>query len=166
MTGLTRWDPFREMSTFRDMMERVFDEPFFEAPRMWTQRSGQVYPLALDVMEEEDRYVIKASIPGLDPNDVEITLTDNVLTLRGETKSETEREEQNYHLRERRFGNFSRSIRLPMPVDADQVDASHENGVLTLQLPKQESVKPKRITVKNTITASSSASNGSQSNGN
>ncbi len=150
MATLTRWDPFREMMTFRNVMDRMFDDPFFEMPRTW-QSQGESFPLALDVLEENDDYIVKASVPGVDPNQIEITLSDNMLTIKGETKSEQDVEEKNYHLRERRYGSFTRSISLPMPVDSTKVDATHENGVLTLRLPKAETVKPKRITVKPTL---------------
>jgi HSP20 family protein len=150
MNALTRWDPFREMQTFRSMMDRFFDEPFTGAPQLWAQR-GEGFPLALDVAEDENSYIVKASIPGVDPEQVEITLTDNVLTIKGETKSEQESDQQNYHLRERRYGSFMRSVTLPVGVDAEQVEATNENGVLTLRLPKSEAQKPKRISITNTI---------------
>lgn len=150
MNALTRWDPFREMQTFREMMDRFFEEPWLDTPRLWSQRAGE-FTLALDVAEDDERYIVKASVPGVDPDQIEVTLTDNVLTIKGETKSEKDVEEKNYHLRERRFGRFTRSVTLPMPVDADAVEATHENGVLTLHLPKTEAVKPKRITVQQTV---------------
>jgi HSP20 family protein len=152
MATLMRWDPFRELATMRDMMDRMVDDSFFESPRLLSRQLAES-SLALDVVEDEDAYTVKASIPGIDPNDVEVTLTDNVLTIRGETKEEKDVEEKNYRLRERRFGSFSRSLNLPVAVDADKVEATHENGVLTLSLPKSEAVKPKRISVKKMIEA-------------
>ena len=150
MNALTRWDPFREMQSMRQVMDRFFDEPFFEAPRLWSQRL-EGFPLALDVMEDDAYYTVKASIPGVEPDQVEVTLNDNVLTIKGETKSEKDVEEKNYHLRERRSGSFMRTVTLPTTVDADKVEATHEHGVLTLRLPKTEAVKPKRIAVKPTV---------------
>lgn len=150
MNTLTRWDPFQDMQTFRSMMDRFFDEPWRDASRQELQRPSG-FPLALDVAEDDGAYMVKASIPGVDPENVEITLTDNVLSIKGETKSDKDVEEKNYHLRERRYGSFMRSVTLPMPVDAEQVEATHENGVLTLRLPKTEAVKPKRITVNKTV---------------
>ncbi|MBX3011580.1 MAG: Hsp20/alpha crystallin family protein [Caldilineaceae bacterium] len=149
MTTLTRWEPFREMANLSRVMDRFFDEPFGEMPVLW--RRGEGYSLALDVAEQNDKYIVKASVPGIKPEDVEITLTDNVLTIKGETKTETETQEENYHLRERRFGSFMRSIALPNTIDADKIEAVNENGVLTLTLPKAEAVKPKRIEVKKLI---------------
>jgi HSP20 family protein len=150
MNALTRWDPFGEMQTFREMMDRFFEEPFRSMPVVWG-RGFEGFPLALDVVEDEDSFIVKASVPGVDPDDVEITLSENMLTIKGETKLEKDVEEKNYHLRERRYGSFTRTITLPIAVDADNVEATHEHGVLTLRLPKTEAVKPKRIAVKHTV---------------
>jgi HSP20 family protein len=157
MNALTRWDPFREMQNMRQVMDRFFDEPFLDPQRLWLQRP-EGFPLALDVVENDEDYIVKASIPGVDPDQVEITLTDNVLTIKGESKSESDSEQKNYHVRERRYGSFMRSVTLPTAVDADKVDATHENGVLTLRLPKTEAVKPKRISVNKTVSSSANGS--------
>jgi HSP20 family protein len=87
-------------------------------------------------------------VPGIKPEDLDITVTKNTLTIKGEVRQEEEKEEERYHLRERRYGRFARSITLPTSVDADEIEANYENGVLTLRLPKTEEVKPKRIEVK------------------
>lgn len=150
MNALTRWDPVREMQGMRNVMERVFDEPFMEAPRLWS-RALESFTPALDVMEDDEAYTVKASVPGVDPEVIEVTLTENVLTIKGETKSEEEKEEANYHVRERRFGHFSRSITLPTPIDVEKIEATQEHGTLTLRLPKSEAVKPKRIEIKPTV---------------
>jgi HSP20 family protein len=148
--NITRWEPMRELETMRSFMDRFFDEPFFSAQPIWSQR-GQSFPLPLDVMEEEGQYIIKASMPGVNPDEVEITLTENVLTIKGETKQESENSQSNYHVRERQFGSFMRTLSLPMPVDSDDVEATFEHGVLTLRLPKTEAAKPKRISVSKTV---------------
>ena len=148
MTTLTRWEPFREMASLRRAMDRMFDDTF-EFPRVWEREA--TWGPALDVVEKEDSYIVKASVPGVAPEDVEITLTDNVLTIKGETKEEKEDKQENYHLRERHYGSFVRSITLPATVNADKVEAVNEHGVLTLTLPKSEAVKPKKITVKSTV---------------
>ena len=150
MNALTRWDPVREIQSMRNLMDRFFEESFMDAPRLWS-RSLETFAPALDVMEDSDAYTVTASVPGVDPEAIDVTLTENVLTIKGETKSEEEKKEANYHLRERRFGRFSRSITLPTPVDADHIEATQENGVLTLRLPKVESAKPKRIEIKPTV---------------
>jgi HSP20 family protein len=153
MNTLTRWEPFREMQTMRELMDRIFDEPLFEAPRLWSRQLEGFTP-ALDVAEDDAGYTVKVTIPGVEPEAVDVTLTDNVLTVKGETKAEKDMEQKNYRIRERRYGSFMRSIALPMPVEAEQVEATHEHGVLTLRLPKAEAVKPKRITVKTTVNGS------------
>ena len=139
---LTRWDPFREMLSMRRQMDRMFDralEPSWSDTPMWD--------LALDVVENKDDFLVKASLPGINPDDLEITYTDNVLTIKGETKDDQEVKEDQYHLRERRYGVFSRSISLPDRVKADAIQASYDAGVLTLKLPKVEEAKPKRIAI-------------------
>lgn len=153
MTTLTRWEPFREMTTLSRAMDRMFDrfmdEAYGEMPTLWERGNG--YSLAVDVAEKENEYVVKASVPGINPEEIEITLNDNVLTIKGETKEEKEHEAGNYHLRERRFGSFMRRIALPSNIDADKIEATNEHGVLTLTLPKAEAAKPKRIEVKKTV---------------
>jgi HSP20 family protein len=141
----------RELATMRQMMDRVLEDDFFRFPSMWERNGGEVASLALDVAEKDDAYVVKASLPGVNPEDVDITLTDNVLTIRGETKDDKDIKQENYHLRERRFGTFVRSVTLPNAVDADKIEALNENGVLTLTLPKAESVKPRKIEVKRMV---------------
>lgn len=162
MNTLARWEPMREMQTMRSLMDRFFDEPFFAAPQLWSQRS-ETFPLPLDVIEEEGQYIVRASMPGVDPDQVEITLTDNVLTIKGETKAESEKTEANYHVRERHYGSFMRHVTLPATVESEKVEAVHENGVLTLRLPKSEAVKPKKIAVKNIVNAQPTAHNGEKS---
>jgi HSP20 family protein len=146
MSNLTRWDPFREMMSFRSAIDRLFDEtvfnrqPDFEGQISWSP--------ALDVAETGDEYLVKASLPGIEPDDLEITYSNNVLTIKGEMQSEREVEDQRYHLRERRSGSFSRSLSLPSIVDADHIQTSYTAGVLTLHLPKVEEAKPRRIQVR------------------
>ena len=159
MTTLTRWEPIREWADMRSnmdrMMGRFFEDPFFANTSAWSQRNGGAWSLPLDVAEDADHYIVKASVPGINPEDIDITLTDNVLTIKGETKEEKESQETNWHVRERRYGSFMRSVTLPASIEADKVEATNENGVLTLRIPKAEAVKPKRITVKNTVAGSS-----------
>lgn len=150
MPAITRWEPYRDLVNMRQMMDRMFDEEFLKLPSLW-ERRADVWSLALDVAEKEDAFVVKASVPGVNPDDVEVTLTDNVLTIKGEVKEDREVTEANYHLRERRSGQFMRSVTLPLPVDATKIDAVNENGVLTLTLPKAEVVKPKRIEMKKIV---------------
>jgi HSP20 family protein len=133
------------------MFDRFMDESFSDMPTMWQRGNGQSNSLALDVAEQDDKFVVKASVPGINPEDIEVTFSDGVLTIKGETKADHEVKEENYHLRERRYGSFMRRITLPTNVDAEKIDATNENGVLTLTLPKAEEVKPRRIEVKKMV---------------
>ena len=144
---LTRWDPFRELITIRNTMDRLFDSALAGSPTTWQPAA---WDLALDVAESEDEFTVKASIPGINPDDLEITFTNNTLTIKGETKEEKEVEQAHYHLRERRYGSFARSITLPAGIEADKIQANYEAGVLKLRLPKAEEVKPKKIAIRTT----------------
>ena len=146
MTRLMRWNPAREMMSLRNEFDRLF-ENFLDLPQLQENR-GLDWGLALDVAENDQAYTIKASVPGVNPDDIDITLSDNVLTIKGEFKEEKNVEEEKYHLRERRFGSFGRSLTLPVAVNSEAVEANYDNGILTLTVPKAEEVKPKRITIK------------------
>lgn len=141
---LTRWDPFQEMLNLRRTVDRLFDNA--SPDREWTQST--MWGLAVDVVENKDDFIVKASVPGINPDDLDISYADDTLTIKGEITSDNEVKENQYHLRERRFGSFSRSISLPTKIKGDAVEASYQNGVLTLRLPKAGEVKPKRITIK------------------
>ncbi len=144
MANLTRWDPFRELADMRDMMDRMLERSFSVPERGWQA----AWDLPLDVIENNDEFVVKASIPGVNPDDLEITFNDRTLTIKGQSKGEDEKQEQRYHLRERWSGSFTRSITLPTRIKSEDIQASSENGILTLRLPKTEEVKPKRISVR------------------
>lgn len=146
MNEITRWDPFRDMMSLRNAMDRLLESAFVGPQWGWTQAfRGE---LALDVLETEDEFVVKASLPGINPDDLDITFDNRLLTIKGEFKKEEEKHTERYHLRERRFGEFSRSVSLPTTITAEAIQANYETGVLTLHLPKAEEVKPKRIPVK------------------
>ena len=145
MNSLTRQDPFREMMSLRSAMDRLFDSAFFGAPLEWQSLSGD---LALDVAETENEFLVKASLPGINPDDLDVTFSGRTLTIKGEYKAEEEKDDVRYHLRKRRYGSFARSLTLPTPVQPDAIEAKYESGVLTLHLPKTEEAKPKRIAVR------------------
>jgi HSP20 family protein len=147
MANLVRWDPVRDMVSLREAMDRLFEESFVR-PRNWPATAEGVATLALDVLETQDEITVKASIPGMKPEDIDISVTGDTLTIKGETQEEKEEKDGNYHLRERRYGAFQRSVVLPTLVNADKAEAEFKNGVLTLTLPKVEEVKPKSIKVK------------------
>ena len=146
MNTMIRWNPFGEMARMRSEIDRLFEDAFNAPTGKWERNSVWGFPL--DVTEADDMFTVKASVPGMNPDDLDITISDNVLTIKGETQEETVKEEERVHLRERRFGSFMRSISLPTPVEPNNVNATMENGILTLQIPKAEAVKPKRIAVR------------------
>lgn len=144
--AITRWEPFNEMVSLRDAVNQLFQDSFIR-PGSWMMPFDGAQP-AVDVIENKNEIIVKASIPGIKPDDIDITLTGDQLTLKGETKSEQKIEEGNYVRQERRFGAFQRTVTLPTSVVSDKAKAEFENGVLTLTLPKSEEVKPKTIKVK------------------
>ena len=144
MANLTRWDPFQDMLSLREAMNQLMEESFV---RPNGARGGQNFVPALDLSETKDAYLVEAAVPGLKPADIEITVENNVLTIKGETRQEAEDKQRNYHRVERRFGSFQRTIGLPTTVKADAIQASLTNGVLRLEIPKAEEVKPRKISV-------------------
>lgn len=147
MANLVRWDPVRDMMSLREAMDRLFEESFVHPRGMLAPVEGAAR-LALDVFESDDDVTVRASIPGVNPDDIDISVTGDVLTIKGETSEEREEKKGNYHLRERRYGAFQRSVNLPAPVNTDKAVAEFKNGVLTLTLPKVEEVKPKSIKIR------------------
>lgn len=141
---LVRWNPYREMNHMRRMMDRVYDE---NLAQRWNDAERAASPLALDVKESDEAYVVKATLPGIDPQEVEITYNNKTLSIQGELKSEEEQENERYHMRERYSGKFFRQLRLPIPINEEAIDAKYEHGILTLTLPKSEELKPKKIVV-------------------
>ncbi|HIE38933.1 MAG TPA: Hsp20/alpha crystallin family protein [Anaerolineales bacterium] len=147
MSNLIRWEPFRDLISLREAMDRLFEESFVRPRGGWI-RAGEMETLAVDMYETEDSIVVKATVPGVTPEDLDISLTGDTLTIRGEVKREEEVKEENYLRRERYYGSFCRSLPLPTQVVADDAEAVFENGVLTLTLPKAEEVRPRAIKVK------------------
>ena len=144
MSNLSRWEPMREMLTLREAMNQLFDDSF---TRPIGTSAVTVIP-AVDLYEENDQVVVKAALPGLKAEDVQISVTSDLLTLRGEFKSGPEPKTATYHLREYRYGSFERSLRLPTEVQTDKAKADFENGILTITLPKAEALKPRTISIK------------------
>jgi HSP20 family protein len=134
------------MMTLREAMDRLFDDAF---TRPLSIRDGwSMSTPAIDMFQTENDVVVKASIPGLKAEDVQINITGDVLTLKGEVKQEEERNDKAWHIREHRFGSFERSVALPTAVKTEKAEAVFENGILTVTLPKADEVKPKTINIK------------------
>lgn len=144
MNAVIRHNPVREMVTLRNALDRMFDDSFF-AP--FKREELVDWGLPLDVIEQTDNFLVKASVPGINAEDLEITLENDVLSIKGETKSEVEQNNDRYHLRERRVGRFGRTISFPVRVNGDAITAEYKEGVLTLTVPKAEEVKPRRINI-------------------
>jgi len=144
---LTIWRPFRELERMRREMDRLWDSFFEERPRRRVEEVGEWLP-SLDLSETKNDLVVKAELPGIDPKDIDISLANDVLTIKGEKKQEKEEKEEDYHLIERSYGAFTRSIRLPREVQSDKINASYKNGILRVTLPKSEEAKKKEIKIK------------------
>ena len=144
MSNLIRWEPAREMMTLREAMDRLFDDAF---TRPLSLRDAWSVP-AIDMYQTDDEIVGKAALPGIKADEVQINITGEVLTLKGEMKHEEDKKEKAWHIHEQRWGSFERSIVLPTDVVSDKTKAEFENGILTITLPKAEEVKPKVINIK------------------
>jgi len=136
--AIIRWDPFREMTQLQNRFDRLF-EAVGGRQESWLP--------AVDVFDTQDAVVLKAEIAGMNPDDIQIEVEDNVLTIKGERKFEEKVDEERYYRVERRFGAFQRSLALPQGVKSDQIDAAYDEGILTVTVPKAEQEKPKRIEV-------------------
>ena len=145
MTVVTRWDPFREFTTLQDRMNRLFQDSF--SPSRDEALSTSSFAPAVDVYEDEHKITLKIEVPGIDEKDIDIRVENNVLTVTGERKFEKEEKEENYRRVERHYGSFTRSFTLPNTVDADNIAADYERGVLKVQLAKKAEAKPKQIKV-------------------
>jgi HSP20 family protein len=147
MANITRFDPLREMVSLRSAMDRLFEDSFV-SPLTWRTMAGrdELSP-AVDIHENANELIVTAALPGIKPEDVDVTMTGQNLTLRGETKADQQVKDDQYLYRERRYGSFSRSFQLPVRVQGDKAQASFEDGVLTLRIPKAEEVKPRQIRI-------------------
>jgi len=149
MANLVRLEPAREMLSLREAMDRLFEESFLRPGSFGVSDSASAM-LPMDMYETENDVVVKAAIPGVKPEDIEVTVTGDLLSIKGEFRTESEQkdEKRNYHRQERRFGSFCRQVTLPAGVNADACAADFENGVLTLTLPKVEEAKVKKVQIK------------------
>jgi len=145
MSNLIRWEPARDMMTLREAMDRLFDDAFTRPLSM----AGNSWSVpAVDMYQTDNEIVVKAALPGIKAEEVQINITGDVLTLKGEVKQSEEVKEKVYHIHEQRWGAFERTIILPANVVADKAKADFENGILSITLPKAEEAKPKTITIK------------------
>lgn len=141
--AITKWDPFRDLLNLQNEMTRVFGRAYgdgAEGARTWAP--------PIDIYETPDSYKVVAELPGFAPDEVDVTVNEGTLTIRGERKFYNEVNEENFHRIERRFGAFQRLVSLPQQVQSEKVEATFDKGVLTVSIPKAELVKPRKIEIK------------------
>jgi HSP20 family protein len=146
MADIVRWEPFGELMSLREAMDRLFEESIVRPRSLLAPFFTEA--IAVDMYETDDAVVVKAAVPGVKPEDLDISVSGDVLTIRGEVKQEEEVKRENYIRQERRYGAFCRQLPLPTSVNVDKATAEFEHGVLHLVLPKAEEVKPKSIKIK------------------
>ena len=144
--SLVRHQPFTRMVSLERAMERLFDERSFVPYRHFAFGRDEITPI--DVYHTDKEFVVKVSLPGVKPEEIDISISGDCLTIKGETKSEEKIEREDYLYQEHRYGTFSRSVALPSELKTDKAEVSFENGILILTIPKSEEVKPKQIKVK------------------
>ena len=144
---LVKFNPVRDIFSLRNRMNHIFDELFYPVNRDQAELSMGRWNPVVDVYDNDDSVVIKAELPGIEKEDIEIDVKDRVLTLKGERSSENEVKDDNYYRRERCFGKFERSFTLPADVDPDKIKADYKDGVLKIDIPKPEEKKPRQITI-------------------
>jgi HSP20 family protein len=143
--AITRWDPFRDLMSIQNEMNRLFGRTY--GGDVGESTRGAWTP-ALDVFETQEKFVITMELPGVSPDDVDISVEDSTLMVRGERKFYSEQQEESFLRIERRFGEFTRSLTLPSTADAESIQASFDQGVLTIEVPKREEAKPRKISIK------------------
>ena len=149
--NLVTYDPFREMRSLQDEVNRLFSSSFNRSGDNEMMRGS--WSPSVDIYENKDQIVLEAELPGMRPEDVNISVENNVLTIHGERKFEKKDEKDNFHRVERSYGSFTRSFTLPPTITSEAADAVFENGVLRLTLTKREEAKPRRIEIKGGVTA-------------
>jgi len=145
--NLVKWNPMREMETFQNRINRLFDRSFFPSFSLDDEMSLGNWRPVVDIYENDETLVVKLELPGVDKNDISVDLKDGVLTLSGKRSHEKEVKEENYYRKERAYGSFHRSFNVPAEIDPDKVKAEFKDGILKVEIPKPEEKKPKKIAV-------------------
>lgn len=144
--AIIRWDPFKDMVTLREKMNRLFED-VFTGQSEDKELAASSWAPAVDIFETENDLVMTAEVPGIDEKDIEIKIEDNTLILKGARKFEKETKEENYHRIERSYGSFYRAFTLPNSIDPERIQAEHENGVLKITMPKRTELKPRKVKI-------------------
>jgi HSP20 family protein len=147
MAAVRRTDPFRELASLQERMNRIFDDTLAGASRREDEPLAATWTPPVDVLERRDRIVLTAELPGFTEEQIRLRFEDGVLTLDGERRFEKEGEEARYHCVERSYGRFSRAFRLPVNVDEERISATFVNGLLVVELPKRDEVQPRSIRI-------------------
>jgi HSP20 family protein len=147
--AIIRWEPFRDLVSLQERMNRLFDESFRGINRTGSEEDwvGGSWAPAVDIYEQNGNIVLKAELPGVDPKDVDVRVENNILTLRGERKLDNEVKRESYHRVERAYGSFTRSFTLPNVVDTEKIKAEYKDGLLRMTLPTKDEAKPKQISI-------------------
>jgi HSP20 family protein len=145
--AITRWDPLKNMLALQERMNRLFEDSLSRSRGLEEDLALGTWLPPVDIYEEPERIVLRADLPGVRPENVDIRIESNTLTLSGERRLEREVKRDNYHRVERQYGSFSRSFTLPGTVDTERIRAEHRDGVLEISLPKREESRPKQIKV-------------------
>lgn len=144
---VTVWRPFKELEDMERQMDEYMGFPFWRT--MWRRRpfEGMAWAPAIEVVEQDDKYLIKLELPGVKESDVDVSVSGDTLTISGEKKSDSETKRKGYHYSESSYGSFSRSITLPSTINADKIEANYDKGILEISLPKSPEIKPKKIAI-------------------
>jgi HSP20 family protein len=145
--NLVRWNPWGEMEALEGRFNRFFNEAFFPKAMLGDESGLAHWNPRVDIYDNDNAFVIKAELPGVEKKDIEVDLKDHVLTLKGERSYENEVKEENYYRKERSFGKFHRAFSLPADLDPDKIKADFKDGILKIDIPKPEEKKPKKISV-------------------
>ena len=143
--SMTMWQPMRDILTLREAMDRIFEDAVVRRP---AERRSDAYTLALEITEQDDKIVVRAPVPGFEPEQIDISVQADVLSIRGAVSQEATKEEKGYHLREWRSGNFQRVVQLPCSVESEKAEAAYKNGILTVSLPKATQEISRKIEVR------------------
>ncbi len=147
MANVTKWEPQRNMMSLRSAIDRLMEDSFVRPLASWPFAHEGLNSLTVDMVETDSEIVVKAAVPGVKPEELDISVSGDLLTIKGETKEDREEKETNFHYREWRYGSFQRSLALPTSVDVDKATAEFENGVLLLKLPKAAAAKQTRLQI-------------------
>ena len=149
--SIVKWSPYRELETMRRNMDKLFGEVFETTPRrdwpLWSRLKPEIVVPNIDMFDKKDKIIVKAELPGMTKDHIDLTINEGSLTLKGEVKKEEEVKEEDYYSQERSYGSFTRTIVLPAAVDETKAKAKFKDGILEITLPKKEEAKPKEIKV-------------------